>query len=208
MFIFVGYSLCVGYFVGNLYIIGIVIGLCVYMLQMNSLQLRDFKPTHQELEKIQASRRELYLLLDDITDTYNIGCFFRLADALGVKKIWLCGITECPPNPRIEKSSVGTYKIVAWEYAKSSREQIVLCKQQIPNLNVVAVEQSIRSVDITQMQKNLPLLLVLGHESRGVSTETLEVCDQIVELPMFGVNKSMNVLVTASMVLGVREYCS
>lgn len=176
------------------------------MTSLNAQQLRQALPTDSEIDFVRARRREIYLLLDNITDTYNIGCFFRLADAWGVKKMWLAGRTETPPNPRIDKSSVGTHRWVDWYYASSSRSQILLCKQEIPDLQVIAIEQNSRSIPVTKMTKKLPILFIVGNETSGISNDVLEVCDQIVELEMFGINKSMNVLVSAVMVLAAREF--
>lgn len=172
------------------------------MIRLNAKQLRDYVPDQEELAEIRTSRRELFLLLDDVQDTYNIGSFFRLADSVGVKRLYLCGKSECPPNPRIEKASVGTHKIVDWEYAESAVSKIQSAKLEITGLRVIAIEQFENSVDWKTVDYDLPLLLVVGHESHGVSAEVLAVCDAVVELPMRGVNSSMNVLVSAAMVLG------
>lgn len=172
------------------------------MLRMNAKELRNYEPEMEELEEVRASRRDLFIVLDDVQDTFNIGSFFRLADGVGVRKLFLCGKSECPPNSRIEKASVGTHRIVDWEYVKSAKSEIERAKLEILGLRVVAIEQSEKSVDWKSIDYQLPLMLVVGHESEGISQEVLDVCDTVVELPMVGVNKSMNVLVSAAMVLG------
>lgn len=171
------------------------------MLKLNAQQLREYQPNEKDLLEIRKTRKEIYLLLDNIYDTYNIGGLFRLSDAVGVKTMYLCGRTECPPNPRIHKSSVGTHKIVDWEYCSSAQEQIKKMKKQNPKLTTIAVEQAENSVQISQVSTQLPVLLVVGDETNGVSPSVLQICDQVVEIPMLGVNKSLNVIVSAAMVL-------
>lgn len=151
---------------------------------------------------MKARRRELYLMLVDVYDTYNVGGLFRLADAMGVKKIYLCGRTECPPNPRIEKASVGTHRWVEWEYCESAFLQIRQLKTKNLKLKTVAIEQAENSVPLSEAKLELPpLLLVLGSETGGLSAAVLAECQQIVEIPMYGVNKSLNVIVSAAMAL-------
>ena len=88
--------------------------------KLDAKQLRVSKPSSQDISKIK--RREIYIICDNILDTYNIGSIFRLADAVAAKKIYLCGATETPPNSRISKASVGTEKWVEWQYASTAVE--------------------------------------------------------------------------------------
>jgi 23S rRNA (guanosine2251-2'-O)-methyltransferase len=136
-----------------------------------------------------------------VLDTYNVGSIFRLADAVAAKKVYLCGETLTPPNPRIKKASISTWKWVDWEYAKSAKTALENLKSQISNLKIVAVEQDPRSQRFDEAQYELPIALVVGNETHGVSREVLDMADCIVELPMFGVNKSLNVMVTLGIVL-------
>src|SRR3989344_1600530 len=88
------------------------------MVKMNASQLRKtsskFKVQSSKLRK-----NDIYIILDDVLDTYNVGGIFRLADAVAAKKIYLCGKTETPPNPRIKKSSINTTEVVEWVYEES-----------------------------------------------------------------------------------------
>jgi tRNA G18 (ribose-2'-O)-methylase SpoU len=161
-------------------------------------------------EKIKnIKRRQLYLILEDIYDTYNVGGIFRLADALNVSKIYICGQTEIPPNHKIVKASIGTYKVVPWEYRKTAVEAIEELKggrvrkpgwDDGKEVGVIAVEQDKRSVDYTKADYLYPIALILGNETSGVKKETLKEVDQIVEIPMWGINKSLNVIVSAAIV--------
>lgn len=168
-------------------------------MKLNAKQLRVSKPNEKELRKI--SRREIYIICDNILDTYNIGSIFRLADAVGVKKVYLCGDSEVPPNIKIHRAAVGTDKWISWEYKASAVEAIKEIRDQRLETRIVAVEQSPKSVDYRKIEYKEPLALVVGHETTGVSRETLKVCDQLVEIPMYGINVSLNVMVSLAIVL-------
>lgn len=169
------------------------------MLKLNAKELRDRKPTEDEMKEIK--RLPLYLVLDNILDTYNIGGLFRLADAVAAEKLILCGGSETPPSSRIHKAAVGTEEWVAWQYEPDARTAIKNLKLKIKNLTVVAIEQSPKSIPLTLYA--LPsdcdaVAIVVGHETDGVTKEALELADSILEIPMFGVNKSLNVIVSAA----------
>ena len=83
--------------------------------KLGAEDLRIITPTPKQLEKLKKSRQKIYIILDNVLDTYNIGSVFRLADAVGAKKILLCSGSETPPNHRIKKSSVGTWQWEEWE---------------------------------------------------------------------------------------------
>ncbi len=167
--------------------------------KLKPIQLRTSEPTQEQLDSIK--RQEIYIILDDVLDTYNTGSIFRLADAVGAKKIFLCGRTETPPNTRIKKASINTWQWVPWEYKTSAKDAIIDLRSYILDLNVVAVEQDSRSVDFKSFDYKLPIALVVGNETDGCSKETLDNCDSIVELPMFGINTSLNVMVSLGIVL-------
>lgn len=148
-----------------------------------------------------VKKQEIYVILDNVLDTYNIGSIFRLADAVAAKKIYLCGGTETPPNHRIKKASINTTEVVEWSYAESVIEVINDLRSTINDIQVVAVEQSNRSIPYDTFRYSMPICLVVGHESDGISKEVLKMADAIVELPMFGINKSLNVMVSLGIVL-------
>lgn len=169
------------------------------MVKMNSKQLRavDAKTVSADAQAI--NRNPMIFILENIYDTYNIGGIFRLADALGVTKLYLCGETETPPNNRIHKASCGTYKVVPWEYCKTVKEAIHKCKEN-GEWQIVAVEQSPTSIPYTSLQPKFPLALIVGNETTGVTPGALTLCDKTVEIPMWGINKSLNVIVSAAIV--------
>lgn len=167
---------------------------------MNAKQLREAEELNIIGNINKVERNPLYLLLENVYDTYNIGGLFRLADALAVKKMYLCGEMETPPNSRILKASIGTYKVVPWAYKKTAIEAIEELKHEEPGVVVSAVEQDERSVDYRSISYLPPTALLVGNETYGVTPETLAKVDQILEIPMWGINKSLNVIVSAAIV--------
>jgi 23S rRNA (guanosine2251-2'-O)-methyltransferase len=198
-------------------------------MKLNAKQLRDVKEEDIIDNLKSIKRRPIYFILENIYDTYNIGGLFRLADALAIRKIYICGESETPPNSRIKKASIGTYKVVPWEYKKTAGEAIRELKSKIKNqsaswrtkiqikdqkekynttmkqwnnetIKIIAVEQHTSSIPYTKADYSLPLALVFGNETFGVTGETLKLVDQIVEIPMWGINKSLNVIVSAAII--------
>jgi len=189
-------------------------------MKLNARQLREVDATEVSDKLKDLKRKPIYFILENIYDTYNIGGLFRLADALCISKIYLCGQTEIPPNHKIKKASIGTYKIVPWGYCKSAAEAIEKIRQNNKSqiisrlrsgqanhkknsnnkIQVIAVEQDEKAIPYTRANYSLPLALVVGNETYGVLPETLKLVDQIVEIPMWGINKSLNVIVSAAIV--------
>lgn len=169
--------------------------------KLGAEELRVITPTPEQLEKVKASRNEIYIVLDNVLDTYNIGSIFRLADAVGAKKILLCKGSETPPNSRIQKASIGTWQWVEWEYFPETLDAIKSLKITIPNIKIFSVELDDRAIEYTKADYHMPIALIVGHESDGVSKEVLELSDQIVQLPQLGINKSLNVMVSLGIVL-------
>lgn len=151
--------------------------------------MRASKPKDEDLAKI--NRNPIYLVLDRIIDTYNTGSLFRLADATGVAKMYLCGDMEYPPNSRIHKSAVGTENWVPWEKTHSTLETIKKLKSE--GVQIIAVEQYKSSISYSNLSPRFPVAIVAGNESVGLPQEVLDECDIIVELPMYGINNSFNV---------------
>lgn len=170
-------------------------------MKLNAKQLRDVDEKEIALQLKTIKRRPIYFILENIYDTYNIGGLFRLADALAIEKIYICGESEIPPNSKIKKASIGTYKVVPWEYRKTAGEAIEeLTTNHQLLITVIAVEQAKNSIPYQKADYTSPVALILGNETYGVTEETLKLVDQIVEIPMFGVNKSLNVIVSAAIV--------
>ena len=165
--------------------------------QLNAKQLRDLAET-QQLSPIK--HRPLYLILDNIYDTYNIGGLFRLADALAMERLYICGDSETPPNHRIQKASVGTYKVVEWRYRNIAMEAIEELREEVPQIQIVSIELTEGAIPYTAFDFKLPCALVVGNETFGVSEAALKASDAVVKLPMYGYNTSLNVIVSAAVV--------
>lgn len=146
----------------------------------------------------------LYPILHNIRSAYNVGAIFRTADACGISKIYVTGYTAGPvdrfgrPDAMIAKTALGAEKTIAWE-----RAEIVPLIEKLKGegVQMVALEQSPRSVDYKQYDATAPTALILGNEVGGVEKELLELCDAIIEIPMRGAKESLNVSVAAGIVL-------
>lgn len=169
-------------------------------MTLNSAELRNIDEDQARALRVTVKRHPIYIILEDVLDTYNIGGFFRLAEAVAAEKIYLCGACATPPDHKIVKASVGTYKLVPWEYKKTARAALADLRS-IRGLQVVAVEQSVSSKDYRKIKYNFPIAFVFGHETTGITAETLDLVDDIIELPMYGINKSLNVMVAAGISL-------
>ncbi|KKP30755.1 MAG: tRNA/rRNA methyltransferase, partial [Candidatus Woesebacteria bacterium GW2011_GWE2_31_6] len=106
-------------------------------LKLNSKQLRKTKPVNGEDKKIK--RNPIYVVLDNIIDTYNIGSIFRLADAVAIEKVFICGDSDYPPSSRIHKAAVGTEEWVPWKKTETTVE--VINKLKLEGIQTIAVEQ-------------------------------------------------------------------
>lgn len=168
------------------------------MTKLGSKDLRISEPIQEELAKIK--RNPIYFVLDNVIDTYNIGSLFRLADAVAASKMYLCGKMEFPPSSRIHKAAVGTENWIPWEKKDSTLELVLELKSK--GIQIVAVEQDKRAISYKQLAGKLsfPLAIVVGNETEGISTKVLDKADFIVELPMFGINKSFNVWGSAAVI--------
>lgn len=168
-------------------------------VKLGAKELRVSIPLKKDLKKIK--KNPIYIIVDNVLDTYNVGGIFRLADAVAAEKVFLCGETETPPNSRIKKASINTTEWVAWQYFADAKTAIENLKFKIKNLQVVAIEQNKKSKSYTEIDYSFPLALIVGHESDGVSKEALRLSDYVAEIPMWGVNKSLNVIVSLGIVL-------
>ena len=178
--------------------------------------LRKHDPSPEEVASIK--RNPIYLVLDQILDTFNVGSLFRLADAIAAEKMYLCGNMEYPPNSRVHKAAVGTENWVPWEKRDSTLEVIKELKNK--RVHTIAVEQSSKAVpyknlhvrapqsprdDVGSSSRRresftFPVAIIAGHETDGLSEEILKEVNQIVELPMYGINNSFNVWGTTAIV--------
>ncbi len=145
------------------------------------------------------NKKEIYLILDNIRSTYNVGAILRTADGAGVSKVYLVGVTPAPTdkfnraNSRIAKSALGAEKSVPWESVKSLSSLIKKLKKQ--GVQIIALEQDERSVNYKKFKPQWPCVLILGEETEGIPKNILKLCDEIIEIPMKGSKESLNVSV-------------
>lgn len=148
--------------------------------------------------------KDFYIICDNIRSLYNVGSIFRTADAMGVTKIYLCGITGTPLQSGLQKVSLGAENFVAWEHKKSASLLINSLKKQ--GVKIVALELLAgKSIDIKKFKPAFPLALIIGNEVEGVSKNLLKKANDIVHIPMQGQKESLNVAVAfgiASYVIG------
>ncbi len=176
------------------------------MLKLNAGQLRTSDPTAEDIK--QLKKQPIYIVLDNVLDTYNVGSIFRTADGAGVEKLFLCGMTGAPPRAEIRKAALGAEDHVAWEYFKTTEE--TLGKLKADGFHLVALENNTpRAIDYRSVKYTFPLALVVGHEYNGIAAEVLALCDSVINLPMRGKKSSLNVAVAfgvAAYEIGARLY--
>lgn len=168
-------------------------------MKLNARQLRTGAPDPEVVRSLK--RNPITIILDNVLDTYNVGSIFRLADAVAARAVILCGDTPAPPNSRIRKASINTTEWVPWQYVASAGEAVAALRRLERGIRIIAVEQHSRSIPLYAMRYAFPIAVVVGNETYGVSKAVLDTADAIVELPVWGVNKSLNVMVALGIVL-------
>lgn len=154
---------------------------------------------------LKKSKDQIYIILPDIRSVYNVGAIFRTADACGISKIFLTGYTPQPKDrfgrdrKDFAKCALGAEKTVEWEYRKDLNDLLEELKKE--GIEIVAVEQDKKSIDYKDLKIKKDTAFIFGNEVEGVSKDVLKEVDQIIELPMVGEKESLNVSVTAGIVL-------
>ena len=139
------------------------------------------------------------VVLDNVRSMYNVGAFFRTADAAGCEKLYLCGITGRPPKQAISKTALGAEETVAWEHEPDAAMAIRRLRER--RYEIAAIETSVHSVDLFDWTPAFPVSLVFGHEVDGIRRELLELCDTHVRIPMLGRKHSLNVATAGGVVI-------
>ncbi|RHK91447.1 TrmH family RNA methyltransferase [Phocaeicola plebeius] len=160
--------------------------------EMNRLTVEEFK----EVDKL-----PLVVVLDEVRSLHNIGAVFRTSDAFLVNCIYLCGITATPPHPEMHKTALGAEYTVDWKYFKHTQDTV----NELHNdgYTVLAIEQCAGStlLDELVLEKGRKYAIVLGNEVKGVQQEVVDMCDGCIEIPQFGTKHSLNVSVTAGIMI-------
>lgn len=146
----------------------------------------------------------LSALVEDVRSLWNVGSIFRTADGAGFSRLYLCGITGCPPRKEISKTSLGAENSVSWESYACALD--VLPELKGNGIFLLGLEKSDSSDPLSDFLASktikMPLCLLVGNEVTGLSAEVLSQCDKVVHLPMRGVKESLNV----SVAFGIAAY--
>ena len=161
-------------------------------IEMHRLSVEQFR---------QARKLPLVVVLDDVRSLYNVGSVFRSCDAFRVEAVYLCGITATPPNAEIHKTALGGEDSVAWRYFPTAVEAVRELHRQ--GYTVFSVEQVEGSTPLQCLEVDAAAryAVVLGNEVKGVRQEVVDLSDGCLEIPQFGTKHSLNVSVTAGMVV-------
>jgi 23S rRNA (guanosine2251-2'-O)-methyltransferase len=144
-------------------------------------------------------KQQVYLILDNIRSAYNVGSIFRTADAAGVGRIYLCGITPVPPHTKIAKTALGAEKYLSWEYHRQTWRLLDKLKKE--GIQIIALEQTSGAIDYGKFKPKFPVALIVGNELKGLSKKILSYADRVIEIPMYGSKESLNVSVACGIAL-------
>ena len=159
--------------------------------ELQRISVEDFKS---------AKKTPIIIVLDNVRSAMNVGSVFRTSDAFIIEKIYLCGITACPPNKEILKTAIGANETVAWEYVKETTD--IVRKLKIEKYHIIGVEQTERTTLLQNFENhNKKIVLIFGHEVFGVSEKVINLCDEYVEIPQFGTKHSLNISVSVGIVM-------
>ena len=149
----------------------------------------------------EAKKLPLTVVLDDVRSLYNVGSVFRSSDAFRVEAVYLCGITATPPHLEIHKTALGGEDSVAWRYFNTATEAVQsLHDEGVTVYSIERVEGSTKLQNL-QLDTDKRYAVVLGNEVKGVHQEVVDMSDGCLEIPQFGTKHSLNVSVTAGMVI-------
>lgn len=158
--------------------------------ELNRLSVHDYE---------RASKNPIVIVLDNVRSMHNVGSIFRTADAFRIEMIALCGVTGKPPHREIEKTALGATNTVKWKYYPDT----ISCLQELKDqqYKITAVEQAEHSVTLSSFKIQEPVALIFGNEVYGVEQSVIDLCDTVVEIPQQGSKHSLNVAVSAGIVL-------
>ena len=139
------------------------------------------------------------VLLDNVRSLYNVGAFFRTADAAGLRRLYLCGITGRPPHRGISKTALDAEKSVPWEHAADSLQ--VMRTLRSAGYEIAAVETSNTSIDLFDWKPAFPVCLIFGNEIDGIRPEVAKYADTHIRIPMLGQKHSLNVSTAGGVVI-------
>ncbi len=152
-------------------------------------------------EFVSSDKLPLIVVVDNVRSLHNVGSVFRTSDAFRVERVMLCGITATPPHAEIHKTALGAEDVVQWEYFSDTMQAVA--KLAAEGCEVYAIEQVEGSIALQDFKADASkkYAVVLGNEVKGVQQQVVDVCNGSIEIPQFGTKHSLNVSVTAGMVI-------
>lgn len=149
----------------------------------------------------ESNKTPIIIVLDHVRSLHNVGSVFRTSDAFLVEAIYLCGITACPPHTEIHKTALGAEDTLEWEYFKDTLEAVDKLRKN--GYTICAIEQAEGSImlDNLLLDKDKKYAVIFGNEVKGVQQVVVDNCDHCIEIPQFGSKHSLNVSVTAGIVI-------
>lgn len=157
------------------------------------------RATEEEFKR--QEKFPVIVVLDNIRSLSNIGSVFRTCDAFNVERLYLCGITACPPHRDIQKTAIGATETVQWEHRASTLDLVRELQQT--GATICSVEQTTDTLllhSIDQLSEGR-FVLVFGNEVDGVDQEVVNASDYVIEIPQFGTKHSLNISVCTGVVL-------
>jgi tRNA G18 (ribose-2'-O)-methylase SpoU len=139
------------------------------------------------------------VLLDNVRSLYNVGSLFRTADAAGMERLLLCGITGQPPKAQIAKTALGAESAVCWEHHWDAAAAV--SRLRAGGYEIAAVETSAGALDLFDWEPRFPVCVVFGNEVQGIREEVLNLADTYIRIPMSGVKRSLNVATAGGVVM-------
>lgn len=160
----------------------------------------DYQLEHGEVDKKNV-KFPICVVANDFNVPMNVGSLFRLADALGISKLYLSGSSPTPPNRKINKTARSTTNFVAYEYVENALDTVIALKQE--GYLIVSLEITKNSIDINnfKIENADKICLIIGSENQGIHQSLLDISDQVIHIPMFGKNSSMNVATASAIAL-------
>lgn len=160
------------------------------------------KLSHDEISKNRvttetihkAKKFPVYVILNSIRSSYNVGSIFRTSDGAMIEKLFLCGYTPFPPNKEVLKTALGSTESVQWEFVQNAKDVIADLKNK--GIKICALELTDTSTFYYNLSNDVfPICLVVGNEITGIPNDILELCDFSIEIPQYGIKQSLNVSV-------------
>ena len=160
--------------------------------ELNRISVSEFK---------NSSKSPMIIILDNIRSAHNVGSIFRTCDAFLISEIILCGITATPPNKEIRKTALGSTESVDWRYFDNIEEVVLDLRKE--GFQIISIEQAYKSLKLENFipKNDKKYAIIFGNEIKGIDQKIIDISDDIIEIPQFGTKHSLNVSVSAGIVI-------